>query len=129
MALGALAMAAEAEDRKATIGSRILDRQVERLHRTLAVHKLYSRYVDEIPEPMFRQLVSEGLFRAKVFCGGVAAFFLLPQLGGVAGLAGAAIFAGVVVTACYYCWPWLIIQGVERELLYRHRQGKWRWER
>ena len=116
-------------DRKATIGSWILDRQVERLHRTLTAHKLYSRYVDEIPEPMFRQLVSEGLFRAKVFCAAAAAFFLLPRLGGIAGLGMSAIFAGLVVTVCYHCWPWLIIQGAERELLYRHRQGKWRWDR
>ena len=123
-------MAVEADGRKATIGSRILDRQVARLHRTLAAHKLYSRYVHEISEPMFRQLVSEGLFRAKVFCGGAAAFFLLPAgFGGVSGLAVAAMFGALVVTTCYQLWPWLIIQGVERELLYRHHQGKWRWER
>jgi hypothetical protein len=123
-------MAVAAGDRKATIGSRILDRQVERLHRTLAAHQLYSRYVAEIPEPMFRQLASEGLFRAKVFCGGAAAFFLLPAgFKGLDGLAVAALFGTLIVTACYHLWPWLIIQGVERELLYRHRQGKWRWER
>ncbi|WP_395022793.1 hypothetical protein [Dongia sp.] len=120
-------MAVRAETPKATIGSRILDRQVAQLHRRLAAHMLYSRYVDEIPEPMFRQLVSEGLFRAKVFCLGAAAFFLLPSL--AAGNPIALIFVIVVGTACYYCWPWLIIQGVERELLYRHREGKWRWER
>jgi hypothetical protein len=120
-------MSVGADKRKATIGSRILDRQVERLHRTLAAHKLYSRYVDEIPEPMFRQLASEGLFLAKVFCAAAAAFFLLPSLGGLTGLT--IVFAAIVSTTCYYCWPWLIIQGVERELLYRHHQGKWRWER
>jgi hypothetical protein len=130
VALGALTMAVEAGDRKATIGSRILDHQVERLHRTFADHKLYSRYVDEIPEPMFRQLVREGLFRAKVFCGAAAAFFILPSLGGgMMGLGVAAVFACVVVTTCYRCWPWLIMQGAERELLYRHRIGNWRWER
>jgi hypothetical protein len=111
----------------------VLSRLIDQLRRTFTDHKIYGNHAADIPEPMFRQLAREGLYRAKVFYGGMAAFILLPNLGRIDHLQLAeipmlAIVAALWAVVAYYCWPWLTMQGVERELLYRRREGKWRWE-
>jgi hypothetical protein len=127
-------MANLANERKAPRNSRVLGNVAARLRRRFTDHKIYGNFVAEIPEPMFRQLAREGLFRAKVFYGGIAGAILLPNLGSRShlGISDFPIYGiGLLVWAVigYYCWPWLTQQAVERELHYRRREGKWRWDR
>ncbi len=123
-----------ASDGPKTFGWWTLDRQVERLRRYFTDHKLYGTDVAEIPVPMLRQLVREGVNRAKGWYGGVLALSVLPNLGKI--LDGKMVaLAGVILAACisgtifYNLWPWITMQPLERELMYRRQHGKWRWER
>ena len=74
---------------------------------------------------MLEQLVRDGLFRAKTFCFGVFALLVLPAL--FSKMTGSVLIAGpLTAVMCYSCWPWLVCQCLERELLYRRQHGKWR---
>jgi hypothetical protein len=107
-------------------------RAVARLQRLLATkHETCSDWVSEIPEPMFRQLVRDSLLRSVVFFGlivaaaSVAAAEYQPAYG-FATTAAWLIFVSLVALAN---WRKLATQCVDREFLYRRRNGKWRWER
>jgi hypothetical protein len=122
-----------AEPRGAAAGkdqSRFLDGLVEGTRRAFTGHTLYADWVLEIPEPMLRQLVRDGLSRAKILFGCLIGFFafngFLAQKMSFVGL----FLPGLILAMIYYyCWSAMIGQCVERELLYHRRHGKWRWER
>jgi len=98
------------------------------LRRHLAENHISCRdWVQEIPEPMFRQLVADSLLRVFVsfvpFIVVMVAITWKEEL--VIGMA-----VGLVIVALPFLWDWrqLSTQCVEREFVYRRLFGKWRWE-
>lgn len=98
------------------------------IRRALDRHETYADWASDIPEPMFRQLVREGVFRTFVYvCANGLLLWLMayvwpPDLLHAVGLAiGFALLA---------IWNRRKLAGqcLEREFLYRRKHGNWRWE-
>ncbi|WP_395022790.1 hypothetical protein [Dongia sp.] len=102
------------------------------LRRYLAEHhESCADWVPEISEPMFRQLILDGLSRTLGFYIFLLATLLVPLAvwrteGNVANAVVAAIFGSAIFLLN---WRRLVTQCVDREFSFRRQHGKWRWER
>jgi hypothetical protein len=115
------------------MGYRAVERPIaERLRRFLAAHhETCPDWVEEIPEPMFRQLIQDSLLRTLVL-------FILWLTAVVAWsfadhpeIFWTKLVIGLLAVSIIMLINWrkLSTQCVDREFLYRRLNGKWRWER
>jgi hypothetical protein len=109
-----------------------------RVRLALGRHPIYPDWIAEISEPMFRQLLHEGLFRTVVFwCATALLLFLelywLPPAHDRPTIwPHRALQTGLFLVIYFIAVRNLrasVTQCVERECVYRRLHGKWRWER
>ena len=106
-----------------------------RMRRSLTKHTTYGDWVSEIPDPMFRQLIREGVFRSVVYCfAGVAVVWFMnyempAKFDGPTNHVQLDIWLIALALIIAVSWRKLLGQCVEREFHYRRLHGKWRWER
>jgi hypothetical protein len=105
-----------------------------RMRRWFSRHRTYADWASEIPEPMFRQLIREGVFRTFVSYVACLAFIFAIQLallflrGDELDLMPTTIWFIAVSALSVFGWSSGAGRCVERELRYRRHHGKWRWE-
>jgi len=106
-----------------------------RMRAAMSRHPTYADWIAEIPEPMFKQLVREGLVHMAVYgltcqlmvCVG---YYVLPIWEGKPADNGQAVIWTLLLIFAL-CFGWRTVAGrcIERECVYRRVHGKWRWER
>ena len=102
------------------------------LRRYLAEHhKSCADWVSEISEPMFRQLILDGIGRTLATCFFVLALVFVPFAirSSEENLARAIIWVVSGSVFLLFIWRTLATQCVDREFRYRRQHNKWRWER
>lgn len=101
------------------------------LRRHLAEHhESCADWVPQISEPMFRQLILDGLSRTFTTYLFLFAILMAPlAVWRTEGNVANAVVAAVIGSAVFLLnWRRLATQCVDREFIYRRRHGKWRWE-
>ena len=98
------------------------------MRRSTSRNETYADWIANIPEPMFRQLVREGMYRTVVWAIAWELGLWITALAWPSSALHTLMFGIGILLLVLWGWRTLAAQCLLRECRYRRMHGKWRWE-